>query len=475
MTPAIDYSAMLWFVCTVYISLTLVLLALRADRIWNGAWFWNAGNLFALFSVLIQLLPGYGLASSSENYGMVPASLLMLSHLLKILALSRRRARRRAVLIGGGIVAVHGLVAWAFNDLVDLNIVIGGDGLVLTLLLSWQALICYSDLRWRNRQGQRIFVGSTLVYACLTFIAALRGFSLDPNKLIQARSEVFEASFSVAAAYVLVSHLCLIAMLLDRLNQLLDASQLRQRNQARLARQARAHAAEMTLAVQQKQSLLEVLIHEVRQPLNNAQAALHDLMMTLQVQTQDHRTARQLQAIIDKVVVGLSNAMVGASVLERKTQSVLVRTDIVSVCELACSDMGPDWQGRIELTAFADLIFVQADPVLLRLAVRNLIDNAQKHGTSGHRIEVGIDRGVDLSEFLIRVINWPAAPFSVSSDLFGRGVRGSGASCEGKGLGLYIVRKIAGIHGGAVEALIDQAGRTVFQISMPLDRDSQNG
>ncbi len=346
---------------------------------------------------------------------------------------------------------------------------------MLVLLLSWQAWICYSDLRWRNLKGQRIFVGSTLACACLTFITALSGFSFDPDKPILARSEVFEANLLAAVAYILVSHICLIAMLMDRLNRLALAFERRQRKQSRLARQAQAHAAEMTLVAQEKQALLEVLIHEVRQPLNNAQAALHDLMITLQVETQDRRAGRQLQAIIDKVVLGLSNAIVGASVLERKSQSVLARTDIVSVCELACSDMGPDWQDRIELIAGDDMIFAQADPVLLRLAVRNLIDNAQKHAAPGHRIEVSIDRGVIISELVIRVINWPAAPFSASSDLFGRGVRGSGASREGQGLGLYIVREIAGIHGGAVEAAIDPAGRTVFQISMPLDRDGQIG
>lgn len=119
MTPVIDISTTLWFAVVVDISMILALLLLRTDRIWDGARFWIAGNLVALLSVLIQLLPGWDVLTGAHNRGTVPASLLMLSHLLKVLALSRRRARLSVVLIGGGVVAAHWLIGWGFNGLID--------------------------------------------------------------------------------------------------------------------------------------------------------------------------------------------------------------------------------------------------------------------------------------------------------------------------------------------------------------------
>jgi signal transduction histidine kinase len=255
-------------------------------------------------------------------------------------------------------------------------------------------------------------------------------------------------------------------MLTDRLNRIIAVSNLRQRKESRLARQAEAHAREMASLAREKQSLLEVLIHEVRQPLNNAQAALQHAMMTVDLDSSDGANGRRLQTIIDKIVLSLTNAIVGASVLERKSESRLVKTDIGSICELASGDAGLDWEDQIDLVSPLAPVYAEADPVLLRLAVRNLIDNAIKHSAPGRKTGVTIEHAAASGEIEIRVVNWPAEAFTPDRQLFERGVRGSNALSDGRGLGLYIAREIALLHHGSVQAHTNAHGQTEFVLAI---------
>jgi signal transduction histidine kinase len=236
------------------------------------------------------------------------------------------------------------------------------------------------------------------------------------------------------------------------------------RLQAWLAEQ---HAKEMAIAAAEKQSLLEVLTHEVRQPFNNAQAALHDVMMTVQTNSRDYAAGQRLQSIIDQIVLTLSNAIVGASMLERKSQSLLVRTDILSVTELACSDVGFDWGKRIDLNSPNGRIFAEADPILLRLAIRNLLDNALKHSAPGKKVQVTINEDEANLAVIITVRNWSARPFAPTQSLFERGERGDQPVSEGKGLGLYIVQEVATLHGGRASfANYDDDGSISFSLKI---------
>ena len=108
-----------------------------------------------------------------------------------------------------------------------------------------------------------------------------------------------------------------------------------------------------------------------------------------------------------------------------------MRTDILSVCELACSDTGLDWRDQIQLIGPKDGIYADADPVLLRLAVRNLIDNAQKHFILDQMIDVVLRLDVAQYVITIAVINSPTQQFEPLPRLFERGIRGRNTKPKG--------------------------------------------
>jgi len=134
-------------------------------------------------------------------------------------------------------------------------------------------------------------------------------------------------------------------------------------------------------------------------------------------------------------------------------------------------------------------LYVNGNPVLLREAVTNLIDNALKYAAPQSnetaRITLSIGRtplaaepdhrpGSERHVDLIIEDNGPGVPTELQRDLFKRFFRGdiarhhSGGPSQGAGLGLAIVRNIAVLHGGEIFYESASGGGSRFVIRLPL-------
>lgn len=134
-------------------------------------------------------------------------------------------------------------------------------------------------------------------------------------------------------------------------------------------------------------------------------------------------------------------------------------------------------------------LYVNGNPVLLREAVTNLIDNALKYAApqdgAAARITLSIGRtplaaepdlrpGTERHVDLIVEDNGPGVPTELQRDLFKRFFRGdiarnlSAGSSQGAGLGLAIVRNIAVLHGGEIFYESAGGGGSRFVIRLPL-------
>ena len=134
-------------------------------------------------------------------------------------------------------------------------------------------------------------------------------------------------------------------------------------------------------------------------------------------------------------------------------------------------------------------LYVSGNPVLLREAITNLIDNALKyavpHSGEGGRITLSIGRtplaaeqdsraGTQRHIDLIIEDNGPGVPAELQRDLFKRFFRGdastslSSGSTTGAGLGLAIVRNIAVLHRGEIFYETAEGGGSRFVIRLPL-------
>jgi two-component system sensor histidine kinase KdpD len=114
---------------------------------------------------------------------------------------------------------------------------------------------------------------------------------------------------------------------------------------------------------------------------------------------------------------------------------------------------------------------VMADPELLQIALRQLLDNACKYSAPGSAVTVSID---SQDEWLaIRASNSGSFIRPIErSRIFERFYRGAEArhTAPGSGLGLYIARKIVHAHGGSLDLETGMAASqdTAFRLALPL-------
>ena len=114
-----------------------------------------------------------------------------------------------------------------------------------------------------------------------------------------------------------------------------------------------------------------------------------------------------------------------------------------------------------------------ADPELIRLMVGQLIENACKYSQPGSAVTIAVER---QGEFVaIRVSNnGSSIPRNEQKRIFERFYRGEDAkrSTSGTGLGLYVARKIALAHGGALDLETEEQGdRVTFCLKLPTTKD----
>ena len=112
-----------------------------------------------------------------------------------------------------------------------------------------------------------------------------------------------------------------------------------------------------------------------------------------------------------------------------------------------------------------DAVTIRGDARLLRRLIRNLLENASRHGKPPVRVEVRRDG----ARALIDVIDCgPGVPPADRERIFEPFHRRAGES-SGAGLGLSLCRQIARLHGGDVAAVARADALSAFRVTLPLN------
>jgi len=130
------------------------------------------------------------------------------------------------------------------------------------------------------------------------------------------------------------------------------------------------------------------------------------------------------------------------------------------------SALARQMDAQVELQAGAPCS-VRGDAQALRSAVRNLVDNALRHGGPAPHVHVGLS--VQDGQVLLQVDDsGPGIPEAERERVFDRFHRREGTTGEGSGLGLAIVRAVAQQHGGQVRLLDAPGGGLRAELRLPL-------
>jgi signal transduction histidine kinase len=256
-----------------------------------------------------------------------------------------------------------------------------------------------------------------------------------------------------------------------RLRQLND--ELEKRVQARTAELERANEG-LAEANDAKDRFLATLSHELRTPLTPLRAALDLLKLRYDDDAEVRPVLASMESSLDQetrlIDDLLDMARVNTGKLTLKRQAV----DLAACLREAADAVRPKAEARRQrLDVALDESFppLLADPVRLRQVASNLLDNASKFTREGGRIALEARR--DGNRAVLTVTD--TGPGIAASFLphvfepFRQADSSSRRQHGGLGLGLSIVRHIAELHGGQVQAANRKPGPgAVFTVSFPI-------
>lgn len=204
--------------------------------------------------------------------------------------------------------------------------------------------------------------------------------------------------------------------------------------------------------IRSHRSLLANASHELRSPLARLRLAvdMHETTATAAARDEIVRSLAELDDLVEEILL--------ASRLEHPES--LGSAEPVDLLALAAEE-----GARGDVVATGKPLTVIGDPRLLRRLVRNLIQNALRHGAPPFIVEVGQHGGA----IELRVSDrGPGVPEAERERIFEAFYRpaGSGEAAGGWGLGLSLVRQIAMRHRGDVR-YEDRPGGACFVARFP--------
>jgi signal transduction histidine kinase len=204
--------------------------------------------------------------------------------------------------------------------------------------------------------------------------------------------------------------------------------------------------------------------HEFRGPLSGVKALLEQELDSQEPDARNtmkrlHTEVVRLLEIVDPVL----DSAIGPDQLQLRS------SDLVDLVEEAASALDHDaGTGRVRISG-SRLAVASVNRALLRAAISNLIRNALTYSPSDTEVRVSV-RAV-RGQAQVRVSNeGPAIPRSEREIIFDPFIRGrAGRSFPGgRGLGLFIARRILEAHRGRLWVESSDGERTVFALAVPM-------
>jgi signal transduction histidine kinase len=239
----------------------------------------------------------------------------------------------------------------------------------------------------------------------------------------------------------------------------------------RKARRLEAEIREREQAVRLRDEFLSVASHELRTPLTTISAHAQVMLRRLVRDSSADPAAvqRSFEVIVEQSgklarlvsqLLDVSRLQGGKLTLERRP------TELRGLVERVAAAVAMGSGQPIEVQA-PEAVTARVDPLRLDQLLTNLLDNAVKYGASEGPIAVELARRAGAIEIAVRD-HGPGIPPDQRARVFERFFQAHTDSyASGMGLGLYIARQIAELHGGALRAEFPPDGGSRFVLTLP--------
>src|ERR1039457_5850039 len=230
-----------------------------------------------------------------------------------------------------------------------------------------------------------------------------------------------------------------------------------------------SHAVAAAQAEVFRGAILDALAHEFKTPLAAIVTAAGGLRETGGLRPEQLELAEIAETEASQLGLLTSRLLRIARLDKEEVRPQLELTDVADLLAQLAEQYSRRTDRELSLVQGVASAEVFADAELLRLALRQLLDNACKYSLAGSVIKLAIQ--LQHESVAVRVWNSGSlVPSSERPHIFERFYRGSEARhlAPGSGLGLYVARKIAQAHGGGLYLETDVGEGTSFCLTLPI-------
>ena len=241
------------------------------------------------------------------------------------------------------------------------------------------------------------------------------------------------------------------------------------RESVRREREARARAEENDAF---KEEFLNVLGHDLRNPLNTILTTARLMVMRGELAPESHKRLDRMVAAgvrMQRMIEQILDAT-----RDRLSEGIPIECDeprdLVPLVSQVVADARTSRPGRTILLAADGDCRASVDGERIEQVFRNLVSNAVAHGDPERPVRVTVEAGASVVRVEVHNDGPPIAP-DVRALLFDpleRRRKTVGRS-DGLGLGLYISKRIVRAHGGEIEVDSTEEAGTTFRVTLPRD------
>ncbi len=221
-----------------------------------------------------------------------------------------------------------------------------------------------------------------------------------------------------------------------------------------------------------KSTLLDAIAHEFNTPLATIKTATTSIISEI---VENPGDLKDLLRVVDEEADRLERVVADALQLARvdagRVQLNLEPHSIDQIVHSLCEEMRSMTEGRSVALVLADgLPLVRIDGELIKLAIRQLIDNALKYSSPPAPVE--ISNRSDGEGLVISVGDrGPGIPEPERARIFEKFYRlaDDRSRVPGTGMGLAIARQIVEAHGGHMSVESREGGGSIFSIFIPFN------
>lgn len=245
----------------------------------------------------------------------------------------------------------------------------------------------------------------------------------------------------------------------------------------RLEEQLQERMDQLAQADRSKDEFLATLAHELRSPLTSIVNAIDFLQADNSLPADPQWAKGVIERQADQMIRLVDELLDVSRISCGKLRLNLRPTDLADVVHVAVETSRPQIEAaRHELTLSLppEPLLLNADPMRLAQMLSNLLNNAAKYTEQGGQIQLALERrdGHALLSVKDNGIGIEASMLPRVFEIFSQVNTSLHRSQSGLGIGLSLVKAIAELHGGGVQACSDGLGRgSEFTVRLPLSAE----